>query len=94
MSDQDKVTTYIQGALSFLVVLGVLVIVIIYELGFAAKMSDAQDKTFGTQLTILSGAVAAIIFFWFQRQRVPAVALPAPVTDLRANVVRNQGVEQ
>jgi hypothetical protein len=64
----DRYTTLAQILLSALYMLGLFVVVILYELGFA-RLTKEQEESFRVFVSFLTSGGLVILYFWFQRTR-------------------------
>lgn len=56
-------------------------IIILFELGYASHLNDAQQKTFDATLAYLKDAGLVVVAFWFGRLRGGGIPDAATVTQ-------------
>lgn len=76
----DRYVALAQIWLSALYLVGMFVVIVLYELGFA-RMGKEQEESFRTFVSFLTAGGLVILYFWFQRARVTGVTPPPPTPD-------------
>ncbi len=69
MNPRDKMMAWAQIIFSAMFFLVTFIIIILYELGFAAHLPVDQAKSFERNVDWLTGASLIVLYFWFQRAR-------------------------
>jgi hypothetical protein len=77
----DKLMAQAQIAFTAIFFLLLFTIIILFELGFASHLNDAQQKTFDATLAYLKDAGLVIVGFWFARLRGGGIPDATTVTQ-------------
>lgn len=81
MSPVDRLMAYAQILFTAIFFVLLFSIIILFELGYASHLNDAQQKTFDATIAYLKDAGLVIVGFWFSRLRGGGIPDATTVTQ-------------